>query len=150
MFNLVVLTGRLTADPELRYTNGNIPVTSFCIAVDRRYRSGEERQADFINIVAWRQTAEFVSKYFSKGSLIGIEGSIQTRKYVEKDTGKNRTAFEVVANNVQFVESRRDNNAGGQPTAAQPQPQQQAAPASFSNSGSDAFSEIVSDDDLPF
>ena len=148
MFNLVVLTGRLTADPELRYTNGNIPVTSFCIAVDRRYRSGEERQADFINIVAWRQTAEFVSKYFSKGSLIGIEGSIQTRKYVEKDTGKNRTAFEVVANNVQFVESRRDNNAGGQPAAAQPQ--QQAAPASFSNSGSDAFSEIVSDDDLPF
>ena len=68
MFNLVVLTGRLTADPELRYTSNNIPVTSFSIAVNRRYKAGEESQADFINIVAWRQTAEFVTKYFKKGS----------------------------------------------------------------------------------
>ena len=106
MFNLVVLTGRLTADPELKYTQNNVPVCSFSIAVDRRYKQGEERQADFINITAWRQTAEFVSKYFSKGSMIGIEGSIQTRRYQDKD-GNNRTAFEVVANNVQFVESKR-------------------------------------------
>lgn len=106
-FNLVVLTGRLTADPELRYTTSNVPVTSFKIAVDRNFKSGEEREADFISIVAWRQTAEFVSKYFQKGSLIGIEGSIQTRKYQEKETGKNRTAFEVIANNVQFVESKK-------------------------------------------
>ena len=122
MFNLVVLTGRLTADPELRYTSGNIPVTSFSIAVSRRYKAGEETQADFINIVAWRQTAEFVTKYFQKGSMIGIEGSIQTRRYVDKDTGKNRTAFEVLANNVQFVESKRD-------SAAAPV----GEPASFSN-----------------
>lgn len=107
MFNLVVLTGRLTADPELKYTQNNTPVCSFSIAVDRRYKQGEESQADFINITAWRQTAEFVSKHFSKGSMIGIEGSIQTRRYVDKETGKNRTAFEVIANNVQFVESKR-------------------------------------------
>ncbi|MBQ0084309.1 MAG: single-stranded DNA-binding protein [Clostridiales bacterium] len=141
MFNLVVLTGRLTADPELRYTANNTPVTSFSIAVNRRYKAGEESQADFINIVAWRQTAEFVTKYFSKGSMIGIEGSIQTRRYVDKD-GKNRTAFEVIANNVQFVESKRDGNntATGE-----------AAP-SFSNAGSNEFVEIenASDDDLPF
>ena len=107
MFNLVVLTGRLTADPEIKYTQNNVPVCSFFIAVERRYKQGEERQADFINITAWRQTAEFVSKYFSKGSMIGIEGSIQTRRYQDNETGKNRTAFEVVANNVQFVESKR-------------------------------------------
>lgn len=109
MFNLVVLTGRMTADPELKYTANNVPVTSFSIAVDRRYKQGEEKQTDFINIVAWRNTAEFVSKYFQKGSMIGIEGSIQTRKYKDKETGKDRTAFEVVANNVQFVESKKDN-----------------------------------------
>lgn len=141
MFNLVVLTGRLTADPELRYTSNNIPVTSFSIAVNRRYKAGEESQADFINIVAWRQIAEFVTKYFKKGSMIGIEGSIQTRKYVDKDTGKNRTAFEVIANNVQFVESRRD---GAADTAG-------AAPApSFNNTDSNDFSVIAADDDLPF
>ena len=138
MFNLVVLTGRLTADPELRYTTNNIPVTSFSIAVNRRYKAGEESQADFINIVAWRQTAEFVTKYFKKGSMIGIEGSIQTRKYVDKDTGKNRTAFEVIANNVQFVESRRDGAAGD------------AQPTSFNNTDSGDFSVIATDDDLPF
>lgn len=142
MFNLVVLTGRLTADPELRYTANNTPVTSFSIAVNRRYKAGEESQADFINIVAWRQTAEFVTKYFGKGSMIGIEGSIQTRKYVDKDTGKNRTAFEVVANNVQFVESKRDGNSAVGADAA----------PSFSNAGANEFVEISndSDDDLPF
>lgn len=110
MFNLVVLTGRLTADAELRHTQNDIPVCSFTIAVDRRHKADEEKQADFINIVAWRQTAEFVAKHFKKGSMIGIEGAIQTRKYVDKDTGKNRTAFEVVANNVQFVESKKSEN----------------------------------------
>ena len=141
MFNLVVLTGRLTADPELRYTPSNIPVTTFSIAVSRRYKAGEQAEADFINIVAWRQTAEFVTKYFQKGSMIGIEGSIQTRRYVDKETGKNRTAFEVVANNVQFVESKRDGVAA--PTDAQP---------GFSNAGAAEFTDLSggADDDLPF
>ena len=140
MLNKAILMGRLTADPELRYTGNNTPVTSFSIAVNRRYKAGEETQADFINIVAWRQTAEFITKYFSKGSMIGIEGSIQTRRYVDKETGKNRTAFEVIANNVQFVESKRDSSYNGDGTP------------SFSNAGTNEFVEIenTSDDDLPF
>jgi single-strand DNA-binding protein len=142
VFNLVVLTGRLTADPELKTTPTGVNVTSFSIAVSRRYRSGEETQADFINIVAWRQTAEFITKYFKKGSMIGIEGSIQTRRYVDKD-GKNRTVFEVVANNVQFVEAKRD----GAPAMGMTE-----EPASFSNASANEFTEVTgdSDDDLPF
>ena len=140
MFNLVVLTGRLTADPELKTTTNGISVTSFSIAVSRPYRSGEERQADFINIVAWRQTAEFITKYFKKGNLIGIEGSIQTRRYQDKN-GNNRTVFEVEANNVQFVESKRDSGAT---TASEP--------ASFSNADASDFADLgdATDDDLPF
>lgn len=141
MFNLVVLTGRLTADPELKTTNTGISVTSFSIAVNRRYRAGEETQTDFINIVAWRQTAEFITKYFKKGNMIGIEGSIQTRKYVDKN-GNNRTVFEVVASNAQFVESKKDSapSAGGEEAA------------SFSNADSSDFTEIDTgmDDDIPF
>jgi single-strand DNA-binding protein len=100
MFNLVVLSGRLTADPELKNTTNGESVTSFNIANEVGY--GENKKTSFIPIVAWRGTAEFITKNFTKGSLIGIEGAIQTRKYVDKD-GNNRTAFEVVANNVQFV-----------------------------------------------
>ena len=142
MFNLVVLTGRLTADPELKTTPNGVPVTSFSIAVNRNYRAGEEQQTDFINIVAWRQRAEFITKYFNKGSLIGIEGSIQTRRYTDKN-GNNRTAFEVVANNAQFVESKRDSQATGMPAGE---------PAAYSNADSSDFAEIggAMDDDLPF
>ena len=145
MFNLVVLTGRLTADVELKYTQNNVPVCSFTIAVDRRYKQGEERQTDFINITAWRQTAEFISKYFSKGSMIGIEGSIQTRRYQDKD-GNNRTAFEVVANNAQFVESKRleeNNTSHVQTNSNTPQ-------SSNLNTNSSDFAEVALDYDLPF
>ncbi|MFQ8953395.1 MAG: single-stranded DNA-binding protein [Oscillospiraceae bacterium] len=113
MFNIVVLTGRLTADPELKTTQSGLSVTSFSIAVDRRFGSGEERQTDFINIVAWRQQAEFVAKYFKKGNLIGIEGSIQTRKYTDKN-GNNRTAFEVVKQ-YSIRESKRDSASAAMP-----------------------------------
>ena len=142
MFNLVVLTGRLTADPELKTTQSGVSVTSFSIAVQRRCKSGEEAQTDFINIVAWRQNAEFVAKYFKKGNMIGIEGSIQTRKYTDKN-GNNRTAFEVVANNVQFVESKRDSA----PSAVE----DNAPAASFSNAGANDFADLgdIADDDLP-
>ena len=102
MFNTVILSGRLTADPELKTTQSGVSVTSFTIAVDRPYQSNGEKQTDFINIVAWRKTAEFITHYFTKGSLIGIEGSIQTRKF-QDNNGNNRTAFEVVANNAQFI-----------------------------------------------
>ena len=106
MFNIVVLTGRICQPVELKTTPSGISVCTFTIAVDRAYKEGEEKQTDFLNVVCWRSTAEFVSKWFKKGSLIGIEGSIQTRKYQDKD-GNNRTAFEIVANNVHFVESKR-------------------------------------------
>ena len=143
--NVVVLIGRLTDNPELRHTNSNISVTRFSIAVDRAYRSGEDRQTDFINIVAWRQTAEFITTYFKKGQRIGIEGSLRMNQFTDKD-GNKRTTYEVVVNNAHFVENKRDSgNAGGFAPA-----ETQAAPQSFSNSDSGDFSEIASDDDLPF
>lgn len=109
MLNVVVLTGRLTKDPELKTTPSGVYVLGFSIAVERRYRSGEDRQADFINIVAWRKTAEFISKYFKKGQMIAVEGSLQSRKYQDKD-GNNRTAVEVVANNAQFADYKRNDD----------------------------------------
>lgn len=142
--NVVVLVGRLTDNPELRKTGNDISVVRFSIAVDRAYKSGEERQADFINIVAWRQTAEFISRYFTKGQRIGIEGSLRMNRYTDKD-GNNRTSYEVVVNNAHFVESKRDGGNAGGYTASQA-----TAPQSFSNSDSGDFAEIAGDDDLPF
>lgn len=102
MLNVVALNGRLTHTPELKTTQNGTNVCSFSIAVDRTYTpKGEERKADFIDIVAWRQTAEHICKYFQKGSMIAIEGSIQTRSYQDKQ-GSNRTKVEVLANNVSF------------------------------------------------
>lgn len=100
--NTAVIMGRLTADPELKTTASGLSVLSFSVAVERNYqKEGEEKAVDFINVVAWRKTAEFVSKYFHKGSMIAVEGSIQTRKYEDKD-GNKRTAFEILANTVSF------------------------------------------------
>lgn len=113
MLNHIVLMGRLTRDPELRYTGSNVPVASFSIAVDRDFGRGEngEKQTDFINVSAWRQTGEFVSKYFTKGSMIVVSGRLQIRDYTDRD-GNRRTAAEVVADNVYFGESkRRDDGA---------------------------------------
>ena len=148
MFNLAILTGRLTASPELKTTTNGISVCQFCIAVDRAYKKGEEKETDFLNIVAWRQTAEFVSKWFTKGNLIGIEGSIQTRKYTDKD-GNNRTAFEIVANNVHFVESKKsaDVNVGVDPL----QDVANKLNSFNANNSTDMFTDISSgDSDLPF
>lgn len=148
MFNLVVLTGRLTAQPELKTTPNGISVCTFSIAVDRAYKKGEEKQTDFLNVVCWRTTAEFVSKWFTKGNLIGIEGSIQTRKYTDKD-GNNRTAFEIVANNVHFVESKKSTDVN---VSADPLPDFANKLNEFNNANSssgDMFSDVV-DDDLPF
>ena len=113
MLNRVILMGRLVADPELKTTGSGISVTSFRIAVDRSYvKQGEERKADFIDIVCWRQTAEFVCRYFGKGSMIAVEGQLQTRTYQAKD-GSNRYVTEVVADNVSFTGERRDQNRDG-------------------------------------
>ena len=160
MLNVVAIMGRLVADPELRTTQSGTAVCSFRIACDRNFaRQGEQRQADFIDIVAWRQQAEFVSKYFQKGSLIAIEGSLQTRQYQDKN-GNNRTAVEVVANNVNFAGSKSSNQGGGaayQNAAPSYQnPQAPARPAaveaapSYSAGNADDFAVIDDSDDLPF
>lgn len=161
MLNVVVLMGRLVADPELRHTPNGIATCTFRIAVDRNFvRAGEERKADFIDIVVWRQTAEFVCKYFRKGNLIAVEGSLQTRNYEDKQ-GNKRTAYEVVANNVSFTGER--SGGGGQGTygggqggygapaqqtpAARPVP---AEPVGYAVGSADEFSVIEENDDIPF
>ena len=106
MLNHIVLMGRLTRDVELRYTQSQIPVASFRIAVDRDFGRGEEKQTDFIDVTAWRQTAEFVSKYFQKGRMIVVSGRLQMRDWTDKD-GNKRTSAEVVADNVYFGDSNR-------------------------------------------
>lgn len=108
MLNRVVLMGRLVADPELKTTNTGVSVTTFRIAVDRSYvKAGAERETDFFDIVAWRGTAEFVCRNFAKGSLIAVDGQLQSRQYTTKD-GQNRTVIEVVTDNVSFTGERRD------------------------------------------
>ena len=114
MLNHINLMGRLTRDPELRYTASQVPVASFTLAVDRDFagRDGGERQTDFIDIVAWRNTAEFVSKYFSKGSMAVVSGRLQIRDWTDRDGNKRRSA-EVVADNVYFGESKRSREESG-------------------------------------
>lgn len=156
MLNIVCLMGRMTAEPELKYTPANIPVTSFTLAVDRSYvKPGEERQTDFINIVAWRNTAEFVCRYFRKGQLVAVNGSIQTRKYTDKD-GNNRTAFEIVAANVHFAESKKDSarpapNANGVPPA-QYKPDVQPDEPQYEQAGFGDYNDFdeIDNGDLPF
>ena len=106
MLNCAVIMGRLTADPELRTTNNGVSVCTISVAVDRNYqREGQERQTDFLTVVAWRQTAEFIAKHFRKGKMIAVQGSIQTRKYEDRN-GNKRTAVEIVADNVSFCGSK--------------------------------------------
>ena len=144
MLNCVVLMGRLTADPDLRTTPSNVSVTRFSIAVDRGYvRPGEERQTDFINCVSFNKQAEFVSKYFHKGSMIAVQGELRMNRYQDKTTGQNRTTYEVVANSVSFTGSKAESGApaanGGANNAS-----------SYSNAGSEDFSTVVDDDEFPF
>ena len=112
MLNHITIMGRLTRDPELRTTQSGVSVASYTVAVDRDFggRDGGERQTDFIDCVAWRQTGEFVSKYFHKGSMIVVSGRLQSRKWQDRD-GNNRTSWEVIAENVYFGESRRDSES---------------------------------------
>lgn len=138
--NKVILMGRLTKDPELRYTNtNNTAVCSFTVAVNRRVKQGEERQADFISCQAWTKTAEFIQKYFTKGSPIAVVGRIQTRTWDDNE-GKKHYVTEVVVDEVQFVDgAKKSENTG--------------APKPVSNSGSnqgDGFYPMDDDDELPF
>jgi single-strand DNA-binding protein len=148
MLNVSVLMGRLVADPELRHTQNGVSVTKFTLAVDRSYvKSGAERQADFIDIVAWRGTAEFICKYFKKGQLVALQGSIQTRSFTDKN-GIKRKAFEVVADNVHFAEPKRDSTPYSQNNNNKSSPEQPVPGYSGGNTGD--FEEIDSNDDLPF
>ena len=159
MLNVVAIMGRLVADPELKTTQQGTSVCSFRIACDRNFvRQGEQRQADFIDIVAWRQQAEFVTKYFQKGSLIAIEGSLQSRQYQDK-TGANRTAVEVVASNINFAGPKSSNAGDGNGYQNAAPSYQNAAPArpaaveaapSYSAGSADDFAVIDDSDDLPF
>lgn len=113
MLNVVALQGRLTADPELKHTTNDIPVVSFTVAVDRNYSQGEKK-ADFIRVKAWRSTAEFIEKYFTKGQMIVVEGAIETGQYEDKE-GNKRNSFEVVASHAHFASSKFDSNGASNP-----------------------------------
>lgn len=141
--NKVILMGRLTKDPELRYTSANnTAVCSFTLAVDRKFsKPGEEKQADFIPIVAWRNTAEFCSKYFTKGLKVAVVGSMQTRNWDDNE-GKKHYVTEVIADEAYFAESKKGE---GMPMTA-PRPAGGTAPAGQN----DGFYPLDEDDDLPF
>lgn len=130
-FNKVILMGRLTAAPELKQTPSGLSVTSFTLAVDRRYQKDAEKKTDFISVVAWRQTAEFICKYFGKGSAIIVCGELQTRSWTD-DAGKKHYATEVLASEVSFAESKKNSEA--------------AAP----EADADGFVRVDPDEDLPF
>ncbi len=141
MLNKAILCGRLTKDPELRSSQSGVSICSFSVAVPRKYKKeGEERQVDFINCVAFRQTADFISRYFNKGNLISIDGSIQTRSWEDND-GKKRYATEVVVNDAGFVEGKKEQQSFDAP----------ALPPERNETGTtiEDFGDI-DDDDLPF
>ena len=150
--NKVVLCGRLTADPELKQTGSGIAVVTFTLAVNRRYQSrstdgnaAPQQQADFISVVAWRQTADFISRYFRKGSSLCVTGSIQTRTWQDQQ-GQKRYATEVVADDAMFVDSKNEGGAaGGTYTDTYNAPSYSSSPAQAPK-----FEELKTDDDLPF
>jgi single-strand DNA-binding protein len=145
MLNRIIIMGRLTRDPELRHTQSGIAVASFSLAVDRDFKNKEsgEKATDFIDVVVWRSTAEFGSKYFTKGRMAVVEGRLQIRDWNDKDGNKRRNA-EVVADNVYFGDSRRDGEPGSFSPAS-------SSGMSFSGDGKSAFAELTDDDgDLPF
>lgn len=143
-FNKVILMGRLTSDPELKQSQSGVSVTSFSLAVDRRYtKEGQEKQTDFITIVAWRGTAEFISKYFRKGSSICIAGSIQTRSWKDSN-GNNRYTTEVVADEAMFVGSKSEVQGSESPTPTN------YMPDAYQVSQNTNFEGMETDEDLPF
>lgn len=157
MLNVVAIMGRLVADPELRTTTQGTNVCTFRIACERSYTpKGQQRQADFVDIVAWGKTAEFICKFFQKGSMIAIDGSIQTRNYQDKQ-GNKRTAVEVVANNISFAGAKaadkpaaRDFDQQTQLYAHEAKTAQSAPQPAYTQGSTDDFAVINDTDDLPF
>lgn len=145
MLNRITLQGRLVADPEQRHTSNDVTVASFRLAVERDIKDKQsgERAVDFINVVAWRQTGEFVSRYFAKGRMALVEGRLQMRDYTDRD-GNKRTAAEVVAEHVYFGDSKREGQEA-------PREAPSASSCAPSGQGQDPFQELAEDDgDLPF
>ena len=166
-FNKVILGGRLTADPELKTTPSGISVTSFTVAVNRRFggKSGEETQADFFSVTAWRQTAEFITRYFRKASSICVVGSIQTRSWTDQATGQKRFATEIVADEAYFVDAKSESPIAVQQAAASygAAPQASYVPdgygfgapsqvpgGSYASQPAPKFEDIADDEELPF
>ena len=155
MLNKIVIMGRLTRDPEMRQTGSGTSVTSFSLAVERDYsgRDGGEKQTDFIDVVAWRHTAEFVDKYFAKGDMAAVSGRLQIRDWTDKDGNKRRSA-EVVADNVYFGDSKRDAESAGPYSGGYSAPSggRSPAPSGFGAPDmGDQFAELSDDDgELPF
>ena len=150
MLNRIVIMGRLTRDPELRRTQNGTAVTSFSVAVDRDFKSREsgEKATDFIDVVAWRQTAEFVCQYFTKGRMAVVEGRLQIRDWTDRDGGKRRNA-EVVVDNIYFGESKR--REGGEMRSDSRHAYQSSNEGVSPGMGASAFSELGDDDgELPF
>lgn len=152
-FNKVIIIGRLTANPELKMTQSGLAVTSFSVAVDRRFaKESDEVKADFFNVVCWRKTAEFVCNYFSKGKEILVEGELQNRSYTAND-GSKRTVTEIVAGNVNFVGGKNDGALLQSENSAQAKSKSQWTSFSQNPTGSTPggnFEEVGEDDDLPF
>ena len=152
MLNHIVLMGRLTRDPELRHTPNGTAVASFSLAVERDFGSREERQTDFIDCVAWRSTAEFVSKYFQKGSMAAVSGRLQIRDWTDREGGKRRSA-EVVVDNIYFGESKRSREGAQSTGGYTPQTASTGYNTGYDNAptGGSAFSELDDGDgELPF
>ena len=152
MLNVIAIMGRLVADPELRTTPSGVSVCTVRIACDRNFvQQGQERQADFLDVVAWRGTAEFISKYFSKGSMVAVHGHLQTRNYKDKN-GNSRTAVEVVANNISFAGTKRQDsqNALSYEQQTTSYVRQAKAQTGFAQGSADDFAVITDNDDLPF
>lgn len=147
MLNKVILMGRLVADPELNQTANGIAVCRFTVAVNRPYQKDKERQADFINVTAWRGTAEFVSKYFSKGSVIIVEGKLQNNDYTDKD-GVKHYSMVVQADNVNFGGGKSDNNASQVDSNSNATVETTGVPIQIGDLSE--FEEILSDGDAPF
>ncbi len=149
-FNKVILGGRLTSDPELKQTQTQVPFVSFGIAVNRRTSKDATQQADFFNVTAWRATAEFVARYFKKGSSICVVGTLQNRSWTDQQ-GQKRTVTDIVADEISFVDSRGEgpsfDNNGAQQTYT---PNAYNAPSLSSTPSETNFEEVASDDDLPF
>lgn len=160
MLNRVILMGRLTADPDYRTTHSSTAMARFTLAVERDYSQGEEKQTDFLDVTAWRSTADFVSKYFHKGQLVAVQGRVQVSSYTDKD-GNKRRSWDIVADQVYFAESKRESDAQShynRQTPPSPQPQQppyqpqpyQGEQQMMDGYQSDSEFMPIADDDLPF